>query len=71
MSHPCLIQAFIKGCAKNKTAKKEVNKVVKCMKSAVGYTRSSNGSANTIQAAATQVSQEPYGRFTAEEKEKA
>ena len=38
------------------------------MKLAVKYPCSNNGSANTIQAAATQVSWVPYERFTSEEK---
>ena len=50
---------------KIKAANKEVNEVMKSMKSAMEYTRGSNGSANTIQAAFTRG---PYERFTTEEK---
>ena len=59
-----------KGCACKgiKAAKKEANEVVKDMKLAVEYTRGPNSGANTIQAAATQVWQGPYERFTPEEK---
>ena len=43
-------------CEGIKAANKEINKVAKSMKSAMEYTRDSNGSTNTIQAAATQIS---------------
>ena len=45
------------------TANKEVNKVVESMKSAMEYNHGSNGSANTVQAEATQVSRRPYERY--------
>ena len=56
-------------CKRIKLAKTEINKVVNGMKSAVDYNHGRNStSANTIQAAVTQVLQGTCETFTPEEK---